>query len=238
MSVLSTLNLVLFVGLVLLMMALTLLAVHRAGSLNHEPSATSRRWTIGTGIALTLWLVLTFILAQKGIASDFSSFPSPFMKLIIGFTLFNILLTAVLPFGKRLASGLPLYTLFGFQAYRLIIEVLLVLFHKQGLAPIQVTLEGRNWDAITGILALGVLLFFKNKPPSRGAYLVFNLIGMALVLNVVTISVLSLPVPMQAFTESNLWVTQAPYIWLPAFLVELAIAGHILSFRKLWMEQG
>ena len=158
------------------------------------------------------------------------------MLVLAGFTLFNILLNAVSPFGKRLASGLSLYALFAFQAFRLILEITLMLFHKQGLAPIQVTLEGRNWDILTGLLALGVLLFYKNRPLSRSAYVLLNLIGMGLVLNIIAVSILSLPIPMRVFTEDNTWITQAPFIWLPTFLVQLAISGHVLSFRKLLME--
>ena len=238
MFTLPTLNLFLFVGLVFTMAGLTLLTVHRAGRPNNEPSSTSQRWTLFTGIGLALWLIVTFILAKRGVAADFSRFPSPFMLVLAGFTIFNILLNAVSPFGKRLASGLSLYTLFGFQVFRLLLEITLMLFHKQGLAPIQVTLEGRNWDILTGLLALGVLLLYKNKPLSNGTYFTLNLIGFALVLNIVAVSILSLPIPIRAFTEDNTWITQAPFIWLPTFLVQLAIAGHILSFRKLLMERA
>lgn len=220
------------------MATLTLLAVHRAGSVNQEPVSTSRYWTLLTGIGLAIWLTLTYELATRGIPADFSRFPSPFMMLLAGFTIFNIWLNMISPFGKRLASGLSLNILFGFQVFRLGLEFLLMLFHQQGLAPIQVTLEGRNWDIITGILALLVLVFFRDKPSSRSTYLVLNLIGMGLVLNVVTISILSLPTPIQAFAENNNWITHAPYIWLPTFLVQLAIAGHLLSFRKLGMERA
>lgn len=237
MLTLPALNLVLFVGLVLLMATLTLVAVHRAGSANQELVSTSRHWTVLTGIGLAIWLTLTYRLATRGIAADFSRFPSPFMMLLAGFTIFNIWLNIISPFGKRLASGLSLNILFGFQVFRLGLEFLLMLFHQQGLAPIQVTLEGRNWDIITGVLALLVLVSFKDKPLSRSAYLALNLIGMGLVLNVAIISILSLPTPMQLFTEDNTWITRAPYIWLPTFLVQLAIAGHLLSFRKLGMER-
>jgi hypothetical protein len=236
MSTLPTFNLVLFVTLVAVMAGLTLLAVHRAGRADNEPSSTSKQWTTYTSMGLILWLGIPFVLAKLGITSNFDAKPSPvIIMLVMG--LLTIFLSAVSPVGKRIAKGFSLYALFGFQVYRLAIEILLMLFHKQGLAPIQVTLEGRNWDVVTGLLALGVLVFFRNKPLSRSAYAVLNLIGLGLVLNITIVSVLSLPVPFQVFTESNIWVTQAPYIWLPTFLVQLAVAGHIVSFRKLWLER-
>jgi len=142
---LTSLNLILFVGLVITMVTLTVLAVHRAGSASNEPSSTSKRWALFTGVGIVLWLTTTFVLAKRGVAADFSSFPSPFMRLLLGFTVFNVLFNAISPFGKRLASGLSLYTLFGFQVFRVGVEILLFLFHKEGLAPIQVTLEGREY---------------------------------------------------------------------------------------------
>ena len=86
-------------------------------------------------------------------------------------------------------------------------------------------------------LSLGVLLFCKDKSLSRSTYLILILIGFGLVLNVAAVSVLSLPTPMQVFAADDTWITRAPFIWLSTFLVQLAIAGHILSFRKLLMER-
>jgi hypothetical protein len=32
---------------------------------------------------------------------------------------------------------------------------------------------------------------------------------------------------------SNIWVTQAPWVWLPAVMVLAALLGHVLVFRRL-----
>ncbi len=237
MFTLSTFNVFLFVTLVFVMAGLALLAVGRAGRVDHEPFSTTRRWVFFSGVGLILWLSLPFMLARKGILADFSSMPSPFMKVLFAFTFMTVALTAVSPLGKRLAKGLSLYTLFGFQVFRIVIEVLLMLLHKQGLTPVQMTLEGRNWDIFTGILAVAVLVFFNGRKIPSNVYLVLNLVGLGLVINVVAVGFLSLPTPFQAFAGDNTWITTAPFVWLPTFLVELALAGHILSFRKLLMER-
>jgi hypothetical protein len=237
MFTLSIFNVVLFTTLVFGVAGLTLLVVRKAGHVNNEPLSTSRRSMVLTSTGLVIWLGVPFILAQKGVLADFSNMPSPFMKLLFTFTFMTVMLSAVSPLGKRLAMGLSLHTLFGFQAFRIVIELLLILLNKQGLAPIQMTLEGRNWDLVTGLLALGVLVFFRNKSLSKSTYTVLNLIGLGLAINVVVVGFLSLPTPFQAFAGDNTWITTAPFVWLPTFLVELAIAGHILSLRKLVMGQ-
>ena len=70
---------------------------------------------------------------------------------------------------------------------------------------------------------------------SRGLVLAWNVLGFVLLANIVTIAVLSTPVPFRRFTEgpANLLPGLLPYVWLPSFLVQLALAGHLLVFRRL-----
>jgi hypothetical protein len=227
----------LFSSLVFVMAGLTLHAVHQAGRVDKEHFSTTKHWVIFTGIGLVLWLAVQFMLAKKGLLADFSTMPSPFMKVLFASTMVTVMLSAVSPLGKRLAKGLSLYTLFGFQVFRIAVEILLMLLHKAEVAPVQMTLEGRNFDIVTGLLALGALLFFNKKKVSKSTYLVLNLIGLGLVINVVIVGFLSLPTPFQVFMNDNTWITHAPFVWLPTFLVQVALTGHILSFRKLLMER-
>ena len=50
-----------------------------------------------------------------------------------------------------------------------------------------------------------------------------------------TIAVLSTPVPFRRFLDDppNLLPSLFPYVWLPTFLVQVALAGHVLVFRRL-----
>ena len=237
MFTLSTFTVLLFVTLVFGMAGLTVLAIGRAGSVDNEPLSTTRRRTIITCVGLVFWLGIPFTLAKKGILADFSHMPSPFMKMLFAFTFLTVMLSAVSPLGERLAKGFSLHALFGFQVFRVMIEILLMLFHKQGLAPVQMTIEGRNWDLITGLLALVMVAFFKNKPLSKSTYTFLNLIGLGFVINVVAVGFLSLPTPFQVFPGDNTWITTASFVWLPTFLVELAIAGHVISFRKILIDR-
>jgi len=226
-----------FVSVVFLMAGLVILATRWGGRMDNEPASTSRRWTIGASVVVGLYLSISFVLAQRGTLTDFSRMPSPFMKLLLASTLINVILSAVSPWGKRMAKGFSLQVLFGIQVFRIMVEALLMILHKTGIAPIQMTYEGRNLDIFTGMLALVVLIFFKKDQISNTVYAIFNILGLGLLLNVVMVGFLSLPTSFQVFSGDNTWITHAPFVWLPVFLVQVALSGHILSFRKLFTER-
>jgi len=226
-----------FISLVLVMAGLAVLATRVAGRANAEIPFTATRWTVGALVVISLWLGITFMLAEQHVLSNFSRMPSPFMIVLFASTAFTVILSAVSPWGKRIANGFSFQALFGFQAFRILVETLLMILHKAGVAPIQLTFEGRNFDILTGVLALTVLIFFNQNHISKTIYAILNLIGLSLVLNVVLVGFLSLPTPFRIFADDNTWITQAPFIWLPTFLVQVALSGHILSFRKLMVER-
>ena len=108
---------------------------------------------------------------------------------------------------------------------------------SQGLLPVQMSFEGRNFDILSGLAALPVGYFcFVRKTWPSWAVLVYNIAGLLLLLNVTVIAVLSMPTPLRAFHNepANTLVGQFPFIYLPGFLVPLAYTLHIFSIRQ-WM---
>ena len=97
------------------------------------------------------------------------------------------------------------------------------------------TYAGYNFDILTGTsaLLLGAWLAFRNAPPSRALVLVWNTFGMLLLLNVMTIAVLSSPLPIRMFTQGVpvLLAFYFPYGWIVPFCVGGALFGHVLVFR-------
>jgi hypothetical protein len=65
--------------------------------------------------------------------------------------------------------------------------------------------------------------------------LAWNVLGLALLANIVAVAALSTPVPFRRFLEGppNLLPGTFPWIWLPSFLVQVALASHLLVFRRL-----
>jgi uncharacterized membrane protein len=102
--------------------------------------------------------------------------------------------------------------------------------------PVQMTFEGKNFDVITGILALPVgYILLRKKSYATKLAIAFNVIGILLLLNILVIAVLSMPTPLRYFMNepSNSIVAQFPFILLPAILVPVAYTLHIFSLRQL-----
>jgi hypothetical protein len=142
-------------------------------------------------------------------------------------------------FGKQLAVGLPLAALVGFQAFRFPLELLLHQAYRERLMPVQMSYSGRNFDIVTGITAaiLGLVLWKRSLP--KWIVQAWNVMGILLLANILAVAILSTPLPIRRFfnEQANVWIKDAPYVWLPAVFVLLAIMGHVVIARKLAMER-
>ena len=137
--------------------------------------------------------------------------------------------------GSLLAQHLPVAWLVGHQAFRILVELLLHRAYAEGLIGVQMTYLDRNLDILTGLSALVIGLILVRRALPRWLLLTWNWLGLALLVNIVTIAVLSAPTPFRVFLQGppNVFVTQFPFVWLPAVLVQAALIGHLLLFRHL-----
>jgi hypothetical protein len=137
---------------------------------------------------------------------------------------------------SRLADRLiqlPLSALVGAQAFRIVVEILIHTSSSIDLAPPQMTWNGYNFDIVTGVTALALAPF--ASAVSKKLILLWNCLGMALLIIVVGIAVASFPTPFQRMHPDNTWLASFPYVWLPTVLVTAALLGHVILFRKLAM---
>jgi hypothetical protein len=224
----------LFFGIVGLVAVLAVLGVWQAGRRSGEHPSVTARWVGGTIIGIGLWLAFSAGLALSGLLGDFGRTPPP-MVLLAGVSGILTLGLAFSPFGTRLVEHTPVAWLVGFQGFRIVVELVLALLHQQGLIPIQMTFEGRNFDIVSGVSALLVAWLAARQQLPQWGLLLWNLLGQGLLLNIVVISILSLPIPIRAFFNepANTIVATWPYVWLPVFLVQAALFGHVLMFRRL-----
>lgn len=139
------------------------------------------------------------------------------------------------PRGARFASAIPLAGLVGYQVFRVPLEWWLHRMYVEGVIPIQTTYAGRNFDIVTGVTAAALALWLRTGRRAPGLVLAWNLLGLALLANIVIVAVLSTPVPFRAFAgePANLLPSTFPYVWLPTFLVQAAWFGHLVEFRAL-----
>jgi hypothetical protein len=224
-----------FVVIVLVLAVAFVLATWRAGQVLGETLTVTWRWTIGTAGFVSLWLAATAILAAQGRLADWSTLPPPMIKLVATAGLLTFFY-AFSRIGWRLVNGLSVASLVGFQVFRVPVELVLLWLYRAGVVPVQMTFEGLNFDVLSGVSApLVAWLVATNRLATRGVFL-WNLVGLGLLINIVTIAILSTPLPFRVFLNepANTFITQAPYVWLPVFLVQAALFGHLLVFRRLW----
>jgi hypothetical protein len=147
---------------------------------------------------------------------------------------------AMSPMGKQLALGLPLAALVGYQGFRVVVELLLHRAYLEGLMPVQMSYSGRNFDIVTGVTAIALGGWLVIASPPRWLVFAWNTLGLALLANVVTVAFLSAPTPLRVFMNepANVWITHAPWVWLPAVMVFAALGGHLLVYRRLSWDRG
>ena len=222
-----------FIALAAVVAAALVWAVARAGRALGEEPREARRAAALAAAGIALWLAFTGGLAARG----FLAFePQPTMLPLVAIALAGALAAGFSRAGARLVRGLPLAALVGYQGFRIPVEALLARGHAEGLVPVQMTWHGMNFDVLTGVLALLIAALSRLGPVPRWLVAAWNLIGFGLLTNVVALALLSAPTPMRVFWSepANVWITRFPFVWLPAFLVPVALLGHLLVLRWLF----
>jgi len=230
----STESTIVFVAVVVAVAVMIVAGSRAAGRRRGEPPEQVRRWTLGTLVGVLAWMALTGAASGSGVL-EAPGVPPRAMIFMLGCNLVALVFAFGRP-GRRLAEGLPVAALVGFHAFRLPLELVLHQWYAEGVLPVQMTYEGRNFDIATGVLAVACGLWLHRAGPSRAVGWVFNLVGLALVLNVAAVAVLSSPFPIRVFTNEPavVLVYHFPYGWIVPMCVAPALAGHVVLFRWLW----
>jgi hypothetical protein len=185
-------------------------------------------------IGFILWAAAISAASASGFTSRFDLFPANAMPVVV-LPFITILLLLFSRSMKDLLKHISLKVLTQLQVFRVFVEIILWMLFLQNLLPIQMTFEGLNWDVLTGITALLAARFLLK---SKSWLIVWNILGLILLINIVAVALLSMPTPFRVFDNepANVIVTQFPFLFLPAYLVPLAYTLHIMSLRKLLMK--
>ncbi len=203
------------------------------------PGAPARqmRWTMPARLIFVGLVVIEAAFGSSGILGRFDTMPPPFLLFML-LCLSVSAAVAFTGFGELLSRHLSFSALIGFQAFRILAELVIYLAHQQGLAPRALTFQGYNFDIITGLTALPLAWHLRSGRRSPGLIRAWNWMGIAFLAVILFIGITSMPVPFRVFMEepSNVWVTTFPYVLLPGILVVAAFTGHLLALRKLALE--
>lgn len=212
-----------FNGIVAAVLAALLWALHH--------TYCSARVTGLAALAVAGWLGALALLVASG---RMTSLPLNGLLFFFGPILVVSVGLALSPVGRRLAMGVPLAALVAFQAFRLPLELVLHSWVAQGTIPETMTWSGQNWDIISGITALACAPLANRF---RGAARLANIVGLALLLNVMRVAILSSPVPFGWDVQPPLLLAfHLPYALIGPVCVGGALFGHLVLTRALWSK--
>lgn len=134
--------------------------------------------------------------------------------------------------GLQIGDTFSLRYLIGLQSFRLPLELILHHWVEIKTIPETMTWTGQNWDIVSGVVSLVAIPFVKKS--YKAAWLV-QIIGFALLLNVLRVVFMSLPLPFAWPLENPLLlILYLPYAFIGPLFVGVALTFHLIVFRKLF----
>jgi hypothetical protein len=116
------------------------------------------------------------------------------------------------------------------------VEAVLHQLYLEGSIPQVMTWEGRNFDLFTGVSALFLYAWSRRSGAlPRGMLIVWNVVGLLLVLSVLIHGALSAPSPFQQFVarDGSFALLEVPFVWLPSLIVPIVVIAHAASLLQL-----
>lgn len=208
------------------------------GGAARSPVASGRRPGARAAALLILWLGFTAGLALSGLTDDFNAVPPRLPLLALSAAAFVVLgLTGPVarPDLQSVVASMPLAWPVALQTFRLPLELFLFAQHRAGQIPVQMTFDGRNFDILVGLTAPLLAFAIATGRAPRWLVAAWNVLGLCLLFTVVGLAISSAPGPLRLDWPSAPLTLPArfPYVWLPAFLVPVAFAGHFVALWKL-----
>jgi hypothetical protein len=216
---------------------LLLQEIQRAVKVSAIEESKKKKFITSIIVALVGWVVFVATWSFSGMLGDFSLFPLNMGPILV----IPLIGTLVFTFSKtftEVLSHIPQHRLAYLQSFRIFVEILIWMLFVDNLLPVQMTFEGRNFDVISGITGIIIGYLSSRGKLSRTMLIIWNIACLGLLINIVTIAILSMPVPFRVFMNepSNTVVGQFPISLLPAMLVPLAYMLHFFSLRKLFKK--
>jgi hypothetical protein len=228
-----------FIALTIISFVVLLKFIFHAISKTSWEASKKKRIKLTIASAIIAWTAFVSIWSATGKMEDFSMFPLNVMP-VLAVPMITILIFTFSKSTQTIIANLTHAQLIALQSFRIFVELLLWRLFVLDKMPVQMSFEGRNWDVLTGITALVVAYLASLKRISNTGILIWNLFGLGLLINILSIAILSMPTPFRVFMNepSNTIVTQFPVSLLPGLLVPLAYGLHFLSLRKLSLEKN
>lgn len=213
----------------------TVAAVITAGvrQASRRAGASPHAWRAWMG-AVAAWLVVVSMVAASGVLLNFRALP-PRMFLIVGGGIAWMMVASRSATFGRLLDAAPRSWPIALQTMRVPIELGLFALHAAGRLPSHLTFEGRNFDVLVGLTAPIVAYGVHRGWLGGRAIFAWNVASLGFLVNIVGMAVTTFPGPLHMDWPgvSNEVMATWPFVWLPGFLVPVALMGHVTSLRQL-----
>lgn len=196
----------------------------------HLTNKNSRKSTL----CLFLWSSVQALLGYCGFYTETYSLPPRFLLILLP-------VVVAVWYGVKKGIKNELYSIRDLKYTSLIhmvripVEIVLYYLFIAGVVPELMTFAGRNFDIIVGLTAPIISALICYNHISKWNMLVWNILGLILILFIVSNAILSVHSPLQlfAFDQPNQAISYFPFILLPATVVPLVIYTHIMDIMKL-----
>jgi phosphoglycerol transferase MdoB-like AlkP superfamily enzyme len=185
------------------------------------------KWVVSL---MLVWATLIAGLSWTGFFENTESQPPRFV-----FVLLPASVLTYLAYRRLQSQNLSVSLLIAMHILRIPVELILYQLFLQAQVPELMTYQGWNFDILSGISAVVILVLYVIKKLNRWVFLSWNWMGLGLLAIIVVVAVLSSPTPLQqfAFEQPNVAVLKFPFIWLPAVVVPIVLLSHLLLIRHL-----
>ncbi len=220
----------LFIGTTLL----TLILFARTMRISQIKTELSRLITA----CMLLWLCIIGYVAYSGFLLN-TELPPNFILAVLP-PIIAIVIAFNTKKGKEFIDQLSLLHLTILSVVRIPVEIGLHSLFLANVLPEEMTYSGLNFDIIAGITAPLVAYFgIYKKMMGRKSLLAWNIICLGLLLTIITVSILSAPLP---FQQMGIGIEQFammyyPFNWLPAFIVPVVLFTHFVAIRRLLKKE-
>ncbi len=200
--------------------------------------ATPRKTKFTTtivGTVIIFWLFITALGAFYGFFEDFEARP-PRLLILFAVNALAIILLFSTRKSRELIQKLPITILTFIHIIRVPVELVLWWLANEGMLDHKLTFQGSNFDILMGITAPFAAVFMLGlKSKSHFAAIVWNLWGIVMLANIVTMAVRATPYFFnpEIFEQPNIAVFYFPFIWLPGFVVPAVLFSHLTSLYQL-----
>ena len=200
-------------------------------------TTSTQNIALKVAIGLLFWLIIQSALSLLNVYNTNIDAMPP--KIILFGVIPNILIIISLFItnkGRSFIDSLSPKKMMYIHLVRIPVELLLFSLFNYNAVPKQMTFEGLNFDIFAGVTCLVFIYFeYKNFKLNNSILLIWNILCLALLLNIIVIAVLSAPSPIQqiAFEQPNIAILYFPFCLLPIFIVPIVLFSHLVSIRQL-----